>query len=96
VVAAPKFLVSGPELLIACCNVGVVGSIAADDARTIEILVSWLAWIVRGLDQGAEASGVAPAPWALNIIVQSDGSSRFADELALADRYARVSNHNLR
>lgn len=34
VFAAPMFLVSGPDLVIACCQAGVVGSFPAMNART--------------------------------------------------------------
>jgi nitronate monooxygenase len=87
VVAAPMFLVSGPELLIACCKAGIVGSITAENARTVEELAHWLDTIGHDLDQAAQLSGAAPAPWALNLVVRSDGSPRFAEQLGLLDRF---------
>ncbi len=83
VVAAPMFLVSGPELLIACCKAGVVGSLTAENARSIEELTAWLDRIDRELG-GADAT---VAPWALNIIVRKEATARFDDELALIDRF---------
>lgn len=80
VVAAPMFLVSGPELLIACCKAGVVGSLTAENARTIEELTAWLNQIVHELS-------AADAPWALNLIVRKEVTERFAQELALIDRF---------
>jgi len=87
VVAAPMFLVSGPELLIACCKAGIVGSITAENARTVEELAVWLAGIGRDLDQAAQKTGLATAPWALNLVVRNDGSARFEEQLALVDRF---------
>lgn len=87
VVAAPLFLVSGPELLIACCKAGIVGSITAENARTVEELAAWLDAIGRDLDRVAQQSGIAPAPWALNLVVRNDGSPRFAEQRALVERY---------
>lgn len=87
VVAAPMFLVSGPELLLACCKADIVGSITAENARTVEELAAWLEAIGRDLDQTTQRTGKAPAPWALNLVVRNDGSQRFAEQLALVDRY---------
>ncbi len=83
VVAAPMFLVSGPDLLIACCKAGVVGSLTAENARSIEELTAWLERIAREL----AGAGATAAPWALNIIVRKEATARFADELALIDRF---------
>lgn len=83
VVAAPMFLVSGPDLLIACCKAGVAGSLTAENARTIAELTGWLERIARELAR----AGTMAAPWALNIIVRKEQTARFADELALIDRF---------
>jgi nitronate monooxygenase len=45
IVAAPMFLVSGPELVIAACRAGIVGSFPAANARTAPELEAWL---IRG------------------------------------------------
>ena len=42
VVGAPLFLVSGPELVIAQCKAGIVGSFPALNARPVEKLGEWL------------------------------------------------------
>ena len=42
VVGAPLFLVSGPELVIAQCKAGIVGSFPALNARPVEKLAEWL------------------------------------------------------
>jgi NAD(P)H-dependent flavin oxidoreductase YrpB (nitropropane dioxygenase family) len=45
VVVAPMFLVSGPELVIASCRAGLVGSFPTQNARTTEVLGADLAYM---------------------------------------------------
>ena len=45
VVGSPLFIVSGPELVIAQCKAGIVGSFPALNARPVEKLDEWLACI---------------------------------------------------
>ena len=47
VICAPMFIVSGPELVIAQCLAGVVGSFPALNARPAELLDEWLTQITR-------------------------------------------------
>jgi len=42
VIASPLFIVSNPDLVIAQCKAGVVGSFPALNARPIEVLEQWL------------------------------------------------------
>jgi len=42
VVAAPMFLVTGPDLVIASCRAGVAGSFPSTNARTIDDFEAWL------------------------------------------------------
>lgn len=79
--AAPMFLVSGPELVIACAKAGIIGSYPAANARNIEVLDDWMARTRDGVQQGD-----AEAPWALNMIVHSS-YDRFDRELELVLRY---------
>lgn len=85
VLAAPMFLVSGPRLLVACCRAGIVGSLPAPNARTLDGLDQWLAQIADELG-AARAAGESVAPWLLNMIVHSS-YDRFAGELELVRRY---------
>jgi nitronate monooxygenase len=87
VVVAPMFLVSGPELLLASSKAGVVGSMPADNARTIEQLAAWLVDIQRDLASFSRRTGKEAAPWALNVIVQSENNQRFRDEIALVEQF---------
>jgi len=56
VVAAPMFIVSGPELVIAQCKAGVVGSFPAINARPQELLDDWLTQIKTELADYAAAN----------------------------------------
>lgn len=85
VLAAPMFLVSGPKLVSACCQAGIIGSFPAPNARTVEQLDQWLAEIVAERE-AASQRGEARAPWMLNMIVHST-YDRFDAELELVKRY---------
>ena len=85
-VAAPMFLVSGPELVVAACRAGIAGSFPAPNARSLETLEAWLRTVVEG---HAVASVDAPGkvgPWALNLVTHSS-YDRLPAELELVDRY---------
>lgn len=79
--AAPMFLVSGPDLAIACARAGVVGSFPAPNARNVEILDAWLEKVTHAL-----ANVPGAAPWALNMIVHST-YDRFPRERDLVMKY---------
>ena len=49
VVASPLFIISNPDLVIAQCKAGVVGSFPSLNARPIEVLDEWLARITSEL-----------------------------------------------
>ena len=42
VIVAPMFLVSGPDLVIASSNAGLIGSFPGPNARTAEELEHWM------------------------------------------------------
>ena len=65
-VAAPMFLASGPELVLACCRAGIVGSFPAKNPRKLDGLDEWLTVIGEGI---ASPGRRAPAPFAVNLIV---------------------------
>ena len=50
-VAAPMFLISGPELVIECCKNGIVGTFPALNQRTSEGFEEWLIEIKSELDK---------------------------------------------
>src|SRR5216683_1392341 len=69
VVGAPLFIVSGPELVIAQCKAGIVGSFPALNARPVEKLDEWLTRIENELGEyKAQHPGKKVAPYAVNQI----------------------------
>ncbi len=73
-VAAPLFIISVPELVIAQCKAGIVGSFPALNAREGEgehpLLDTWLTQISEELDRYNQANPDTPAaPFAVNQIV---------------------------
>ena len=74
VVAAPLFIISTPDLVIAQCKAGVVGSFPALNAREQDgdpiMLDLWLRRITEELDRHNQSNPDAPAaPFAVNQIV---------------------------
>jgi nitronate monooxygenase len=84
--AAPMFLVSGPELVIAACRAGIGGSFPAPNARSIEILDEWLGRVVGETTLAREAAPGTVGPWSLNLVTHSS-YDRLGAELDLVDRY---------
>lgn len=72
VIAAPMFLVSGPELVIAACKSGVIGTFPALNQRTTEGYSQWL-------DQIKAALGPDDARYGVNLIVHPTNSRLMAD-----------------
>lgn len=78
-IAAPMFLVSGPDLVIAACRAGIIGSFPTINARTVEDLDAWLDEIEAGLD-------TSTAPYAANLIVHRT-NQRLAADLSVVARH---------
>ena len=79
-IAAPMFLVSGVELVVAACRNGVIGSFPTVNCRCPEQLDQWLTDIDTRLKAHADASGKPSAPICANLIVQSS-NARLAQDL---------------
>ncbi|HWQ86493.1 nitronate monooxygenase family protein [Brevundimonas sp.] len=58
VIAAPMFLVSGPDLVVEACNAGVIGTFPSLNARTTEGYKDWIRDIKGRLTPDAAAFGV--------------------------------------
>ncbi len=85
IIVAPMFLVSTPELVVASCREGFVGSIPAAGNWTTAGFDSWMQEIKTGLD-GLKAIGIAPAPYSVNLIVRKPGPRLDAD-IAVCEKY---------
>jgi nitronate monooxygenase len=86
VFAAPMFLVSGPELVVASCEAGIAGAFPTPNCRTSQELDQWMTTITQGLDS-ARATAKGPiGPWVANLITHST-NTRFGDDLELVRRH---------
>jgi nitronate monooxygenase len=75
VVASPMFIVSYPELVIAQCKAGIVGSFPALNARPAELLDEWLTQIQASLAEHKAANPNAViGPIAVNQIVHQSNA----------------------
>ena len=76
VIVAPMFLVSGPDLVIASSNSGLIGSFPGPNARTAEELETWMQKINSSTSN----------PWAFNMITHKT-YDRFKEELELIKEF---------
>ena len=87
VIGSPLFIVSGPELVIAQCQAGIMGSFPALNARPAHVLDEWLDRITTEL---AEYTGQNPdrpaAPFAVNQIVHKS-NDRLMDDVEMCVKY---------
>ncbi|MEH6475922.1 MAG: hypothetical protein V7727_09535, partial [Sneathiella sp.] len=87
VIGSPLFIISNPELVIAQCKAGVVGSFPALNARPIEVLEEWLIQITEELDAYNLANPDKPAaPFAVNQIVHKS-NNRLMQDVELCAKY---------
>ncbi len=85
--AAPMFLVSGPDLVVAACRAGIVGAFPTPNARPIEVLDDWMRRITEGLarardEQGADTVG----PWCANLVTHRS-NERLPEDLQRVAKY---------
>ena len=78
-IAAPMFLVSTVELVLACCRAGVVGAFPSLNARPASALEDWLRRLTSSLT-------AEDAPFAVNLIVHRS-NARLEEDLALVVKY---------
>ena len=79
VVAAPLFLISNPELVIACCKNGIVGTFPALNQRSSEGFESWIIQIKEALAEFESETGKKAAPFGVNLIVHPTNPRLKAD-----------------
>ena len=86
VIGSPMFILSNPDLVIAQCMSGIVGSFPALNARPAEELPVWLERITTTLDEARAADPQAKiAPFAVNQIVHASNDRLEHDLKACAD-----------
>lgn len=87
VIAAPLFIISVPDLVIAQCKAGVVGSFPALNARPAALLDEWLSRIKEELAAHDKAHpDRLSAPFAVNQIVHKS-NNRLDQDLALCEKH---------
>jgi nitronate monooxygenase len=80
IIGSPLFIISGPELVIAQCKAGIVGSFPALNARPQTLLDEWLHRITEELAQWNRDNPDRPAaPFAVNQIVHKSNERLDAD-----------------
>jgi nitronate monooxygenase len=86
-IGSPLFIVSNPDLVIAQCKAGIVGSFPALNARPGPVLEDWLKRITEELGAYDEAHPNAPsAPFAVNQIVHKS-NDRLMHDMELCVKY---------
>ncbi|MBY0299612.1 MAG: nitronate monooxygenase family protein [Methylobacterium sp.] len=97
VIASPMFIVSGPDLVIAQCLGGIVGSFPALNARPKEALGDWLTRIEEALAaaRAAEPDRIV-APYAVNQIVHASNDRLEHDLAVCADHRVPIIITSLR
>jgi nitronate monooxygenase len=86
-IASPLFIVSNPDLVIAQCKAGIVGSFPALNARPGPVLEDWLKRIIDELAAHDAANPGAPsAPFAVNQIVHRS-NDRLMHDVELCVKY---------
>ncbi|AAK24343.1 NAD(P)H-dependent flavin oxidoreductase [Caulobacter vibrioides] len=87
VIASPLFIISNPDLVIAQCKAGIVGSFPSLNARPLSQLDEWLARITEELAAWDKANPDMPsAPFAVNQIVHKT-NNRLEDDIAMCVKY---------
>lgn len=79
VIGSPLFIISGPELVMAQCRAGIIGSFPSLNARPIAQFEEWLQRLSTELTD-------KDAPYAVNLIVHKS-NDRLMDDLALCVKY---------
>ena len=85
VIAAPMFLLSGPDIVVAAAQAGIVGAFPTLNARTVKDLESWLQDITTRI-ASLKADGRCTGTWAANVVAHST-NLRLEQDLELLCEY---------
>lgn len=85
IIASPMFLVSGPDLVSACCINGIVGTFPALNQRTTDGYREWLQQVKSTLSQHPDA-----APFGINLIVHKTNPRVEADLKVTVDEQVPI------
>ena len=86
-IGSPLFIISVPDLVVAQCGAGVIGSMPSLNARPLSQLDEWLHEIAERLAAHDRANPERPsAPFAINLIVHKS-NDRLEEDLALCVKH---------
>lgn len=86
-IAAPMFLISGPDLVLAACREGIVGAFPTPNCRTPEALEDWLQTITTGIEALRRDHPERPiGPWAATVVTHRT-NDRFEADFELCVKY---------
>ena len=77
IVAAPMFIISNKEMLLACAEAGILGAMPSLNARTIEKLRADLEWVRARTDK----------PFAINMTIRLTDPERLMADVALCEEF---------
>ncbi len=80
------FLVSDPDLIIACCKQGVAATFPSLNQRTSEGFGLWIETIKQNLLQYQQTTGSEPAPFGVNLVVHKT-NPRIKEDLAVCVKH---------
>ena len=86
VIAAPMFTVSNPNLALATCAQGMMGSFPAHTTRSGEELEDWLIAMAEGIVKLAKEGAEKVGPYGVNLVV-SAGNQRLDQDLDLCIKH---------
>jgi nitronate monooxygenase len=86
VIGSPLFIISNPDLVIAQCKAGIIGSFPALNARPAEKLEEWMKKITGELGEWEAKTGKKAAPWSVNQIVHKS-NERLMHDLEMTVKY---------
>lgn len=86
VVVSPMFIVSGTKLVIESCKKGIVGTFPSLNGRTLQDFENMLIEITTALKQFEAETGITPAPFGVNLIVNKT-NPRVMPDLELCVKY---------
>lgn len=87
VIGSPLFIISNPDLVIAQCKAGIVGSFPALNARPAHVLEEWLIRITEELDAYNQKNPDNPAaPFSVNQIVHKS-NDRLMHDVEMCVKY---------
>ncbi len=86
VIGSPLFIISTPDLVIAQCKAGVVGSFPSLNARPEPVLEEWFKRIIGELGEWEAKTGKKAAPYAVNQIVHKS-NNRLMHDIEMCVKY---------